>query len=214
MQTEEKKEYLKQWRIKNKEKIKVQSKEYRDSHKEERKEYGKQYRLENIEERKEYEKEYYNIHKEEKKESQKQYRDSHKEEHKKYEKEWRIKNKEKIKKHKKEYNDAHKEERKNYLNKNKEKHTIARKKYAKSLKFKKYNITEEKYIEIFNKQQGCCNICGRHQNEMKIALHIDHDHKTKKIRGLLCFKCNSLLGFADDNIIILTSAINYLKFNN
>jgi hypothetical protein len=214
MTEEDKKEYKRQWCIRNREKIKAQGKEYRDSHKEERKEYGKQYRLENIEERKKYEKEYYETHKEERKEGDKRYRDSHKEEHKKYEKEWRTKNKEKLKKSKKEYNDKHKEQRKNYLNKNKEKLKISQKKYSKNLKFKKYGIDEKQYIELYNKQEGKCAICGAHQNELKSALHIDHNHKTNKIRGLLCFKCNSLLGYANDNIIKLESAVNYLKIND
>ena len=164
--------------------------------------------------RKEYDKEYYNANKEEIKVQTKQYRDTHKEEHKEYEKQWRAENKEKIRIKKKEYRDTHQEEHKEYLEKNKENFKEVRKKHAKSLKFKKYGINEEQYVIMYNKQEGKCAICGTHQEELKSTLHIDHNHKTKKIRGLLCFKCNSLLGCANDNIIKLESAIIYLKNNN
>jgi len=40
--------------------------------------------------------------------------------------------------------------------------------------------------------------------------HLDHNHKTKEIRGVLCQKCNHLLGLASDNIEILRNAISYL----
>ncbi|NCA22781.1 MAG: hypothetical protein EBS86_16815, partial [Crocinitomicaceae bacterium] len=41
--------------------------------------------------------------------------------------------------------------------------------------------------------------------------HIDHDHKTGKVRGLLCRECNLLLGFSRDNIHLLEKAISYLQ---
>jgi len=67
---------------------------------------------------------------------------------------------------------------------------------------------------MFNKQNGCCKICKIHQSKLKSALHIDHNHSTNKIRGLLCNKCNQGLGLFNDNIILLTNSINYLKKND
>ena len=166
------------------------------------------------EERKEYDKKRYKLNKKTIAEQQKTYNASHVEERKNYNKQWRTENKEKLKKQKKKYNRKHKKERKDYLNKNKENFKLFKKQYDKSVKFKKYGIDEKQYIELYNKQEGKCAICGTHQNELKSALHIDHNHKTNKIRGLLCFKCNSLLGYANDNIIKLESAVNYLKIND
>jgi hypothetical protein len=40
---------------------------------------------------------------------------------------------------------------------------------------------------------------------------IDHDHKSGKIRGILCDKCNRMLGFANDSYNILIQAAEYLK---
>ncbi len=42
-------------------------------------------------------------------------------------------------------------------------------------------------------------------------LCIDHDHKTHKIRNLLCNNCNTGLGLFNDDILVLSSAIDYLK---
>ncbi len=74
-----------------------------------------------------------------------------------------------------------------------------------------YGITPEDYDVLYEKQQGRCAICGKHQSELKRALHIDHNHETKKVRGLLCMPCNSLLGYSYDNVEILKKAIEYLK---
>lgn len=51
-----------------------------------------------------------------------------------------------------------------------------------------------------------CAICG----EPTDNFHIDHDHKSGSVRGLLCFRCNYMLGYAKENIAILAAAIGYL----
>jgi len=57
-----------------------------------------------------------------------------------------------------------------------------------------YNMTNDDYNKLFQQQNGCCAICGKHQSEIKRRLDIDHDHSTNKIRGLLCRNCNQHLG--------------------
>jgi len=52
----------------------------------------------------------------------------------------------------------------------------------------KYGITPEQYDAILAHQKGVCAICERPPK--KNALCVDHDHKTLKVRGLLCFQCN------------------------
>lgn len=54
----------------------------------------------------------------------------------------------------------------------------------------KYGITADQYNELFNKQDGCCALCGKHQSELKMRLAIDHCHATAEIRSLLCQYCN------------------------
>lgn len=80
----------------------------------------------------------------------------------------------------------------------------------------KYGLSLEGYDKMFARQNGCCAICGRHQFEFNRHLDIDHNHKTGKIRGLLCNTCNMALGalFADTlGILNLQKAIEYLIQN-
>lgn len=83
------------------------------------------------------------------------------------------------------------------------------------LKFNKYTTVEE-YNKLLDEQQGCCAICGKEETTVSrwgtlAHLSIDHNHKTGKIRGLLCMRCNHLLGHSRDNINILFKAIQYLR---
>ncbi len=73
------------------------------------------------------------------------------------------------------------------------------------------NMTIKKYEVIKEEQNNCCKICGTNEIELKIQLCVDHNHKTGQVRGLLCDKCNNLLGKVKDNINILELAIDYLQ---
>jgi hypothetical protein len=55
------------------------------------------------------------------------------------------------------------------------------------------------------RQDGVCAICGRPNPE-----HVDHDHETGAVRGILCFNCNGGLGQFRDSIDALLSAASYL----
>lgn len=76
-----------------------------------------------------------------------------------------------------------------------------------------YNLTLEQYNEMLAKQQNRCLICKEEFNGTPYGQQIDHDHKTGKIRGILCGKCNTLLGLAHENIEILANAISYIEAN-
>lgn len=79
-----------------------------------------------------------------------------------------------------------------------------------------YGITLDEYADKLKAQNNCCAICGTQHLETNqvTRLHIDHCHKSKKIRGLLCTNCNKGLGHFHDNIEILKQAINYLNEQN
>lgn len=70
---------------------------------------------------------------------------------------------------------------------------------------KTYGLTYEQYLDLIEDQNGECAIC----REFK-ELHIDHCHKTGKIRALLCPECNKVLGLAKEKIDILQSMIVYI----
>lgn len=54
-----------------------------------------------------------------------------------------------------------------------------------------YNISEEDYDKMLVFQEGGCAVCSRPGASRR--LHVDHDHGTGLVRGLLCFQCNALL---------------------
>jgi hypothetical protein len=72
----------------------------------------------------------------------------------------------------------------------------------------KYNITVDQYETLKQKQDNRCAICGI---ELTGLSHIDHCHKTGKVRGILCFGCNIGIGHLKDDIKLLKSAIKYLE---
>lgn len=73
-----------------------------------------------------------------------------------------------------------------------------------------FGITLEQYDIMSETQGNVCAICGGiNPNGKRLA--VDHDHKTGKIRGLLCSKCNLALGNIKEQISILRSMENYIK---
>lgn len=93
--------------------------------------------------------------------------------------------------------------------KNKEKLDISSKKYQyqKKSNLKKYGLTLERYNDICKEQDNKCIICT---NPTEILV-VDHCHKSGNIRGLICFYCNTGLGYFKDEIETLKRAILYLQ---
>ena len=56
-----------------------------------------------------------------------------------------------------------------------------------------------------------CSICKENKPGGMGGWSVDHDHITKKFRGILCNRCNSLIGFAKDSLIVLSLATKYLR---
>jgi len=78
---------------------------------------------------------------------------------------------------------------------------------------KKFGSSEEDFEKRFKLQNSKCGICGIEREE-KRAFSLDHDHKTGRIRGILCTKCNLGLGYFSDNKDLLSKAVSYLEKNN
>ncbi len=82
-----------------------------------------------------------------------------------------------------------------------------------------YGLTPEKFQEMSDAQGGACAICQEPEtshspNGYVRRLSIDHCHKTGKVRGLLCAKCNSGLGSFRDIPDLMRVAIDYLELHN
>jgi hypothetical protein len=74
----------------------------------------------------------------------------------------------------------------------------------------KYGITADDFKQMFETQQGKCAICNE-EPKTKRGLHVDHDHETGKVRGLLCHGCNVALGSFKEDVTLLNKAIEYLR---
>ncbi len=113
-----------------------------------------------------------------------------------FQKTWRAENRAKIRGYENTYAEKHPE-----------------KVRAKQIRHKlvKYGLIPEQYDAILASQNGVCAICGLARGIKMLA--VDHDHKTNKVRGLLCQFCNTALGKFLDSVEILKRAISYLEKN-
>lgn len=83
-----------------------------------------------------------------------------------------------------------------------------------------YGITLEEYKELLIAQSGLCAICetpgidkpehGARKQGLTQRLHVDHDHVTGKVRGLLCGPCNRAIGLLRDDEKIIYAAADYV----
>jgi hypothetical protein len=69
-----------------------------------------------------------------------------------------------------------------------------------------YGLSIEKWDALLAEQGGGCAICGQTKK-----LHVDHDHKTQEVRGILCGGCNRALGCMDDDPERMLAAVRYLS---
>lgn len=84
-------------------------------------------------------------------------------------------------------------------------------KRIKSQRFRKFGLTEAKYNAALEKQAFKCALCTSPQPGGVGDWHIDHCHKTGRVRGLLCKNCNLGLGLFKDNPDLLEAGAVYLK---
>jgi len=122
---------------------------------------------------------------------------------------YRQAHKEEIAKNKRRYEKEHKEEiakrRKAYREENME--LFREREYL-----YKYGITLQQKYEMWESQDARCLGCKKEVDINKI--HVDHNHDTGEIRGLLCTQCNSIIGLAYENIQTLLSLVEYLREYN
>lgn len=80
-----------------------------------------------------------------------------------------------------------------------------------------YGLTLEQYEGMLKEQGHCCAICKNGRPDVsgkKTMFHVDHDHTTGKIRGLLCHSCNVSIGLMKDSPSLLRQAAEYLDSFN
>lgn len=76
----------------------------------------------------------------------------------------------------------------------------------------RYGITAEEVDVLLEKQRGLCAICSLIPDpKLRNPWHVDHDHSTGRVRGILCHSCNTALGNFKDDPEILRKALEYLQ---
>lgn len=71
-----------------------------------------------------------------------------------------------------------------------------------------YGLTLEQYDHLVIAQGNACAIC---RDAFKTTPNVDHDHRTRKVRGLLCKTCNRAIGLLKDAPGVLRRAAEYLE---
>jgi hypothetical protein len=94
-----------------------------------------------------------------------------------------------------------------YFKKYYQKHKV---KKAAQGRFRRYGITAEKFEELFQAQGRCCFIC-KTTEPAGVGWAVDHDHVLNTFRGILCNRCNTVLGMSRDNPAVLRRAAQYLE---
>ena len=114
------------------------------------------------------------------------------------------------------HKDKEKAAREIYYSKNKKEILERQQKYNKENPIKRknamlkyeYGITLDDYNKMFNEQEGKCAICQRHQNELTRTLCVDHNHKTNKVRALLCLTCNTDVSVVENRLEEMMKYLN------
>jgi hypothetical protein len=114
----------------------------------------------------------------------------------------------------KSYREAHPDRVRKWISANKTRWNELKRKYRKahpqqSNNLSKYGLSKHDYKEMLVRQGGKCAICGCVPNGKRLS--VDHDHKTGKVRKLLCNSCNLALGLLKDDVSLFEKAIEYLK---
>lgn len=108
-----------------------------------------------------------------------------------------------------EYRRMNREKNNKYNAANRDKQLLKNQKY--NLK-RHYGMTLADYDRLLESQEGKCAICERVPGQsLHKRLYVDHDHDTKVIRGLLCYRCNASLGQFGDNIEGVMRVAGYLR---
>jgi hypothetical protein len=81
--------------------------------------------------------------------------------------------------------------------------------HANFLLQRRYGVSADEVAEMVRQQGGTCAIC-----RIKPAVHVDHDHATGRVRGILCFACNRGLGKVGDGAGVLQAMLVYLRENS
>lgn len=123
-----------------------------------------------------------------------------------------YKDEQKGKEYQRQYREKYKDKRKEYQKQYRDSHDFSeyKKEWYQSKRFDKYGITKQVFEVMLNAQKHACAICLTPFAE-QLRPHVDHDHVTKAVRGLLCLHCNTGIGQLRDSPKLVYRALCYLE---
>jgi hypothetical protein len=147
--------------------------------------------------------------KEKEKEKNRRWRQNNLEKARQTQRDWQAANKEKCKEYSHNWRINNPERAKEQSRANNKRHPERMR--EKAWRDRGINLTVAEYNLMLEGQDGLCAICKKPQDVFKKWFAVDHDHHTGKIRGLLCFHCNSGIGKFEDSLELLVRAVDYIK---
>lgn len=117
---------------------------------------------------------------------------------------WRARNPEKVLERGRIYDRSRYEKRKPFIRDYQREYQRKNKSMSRHYRLKHvYGITQDDYNSLFKKQNGQCSCCGRHQTDIGKVLCVEHNHKSGKVRGLVCHRCNLAIAVIENKEICL-----------
>lgn len=139
--------------------------------------------------------------------ARKYYRSKYKVKKNAYSETWRKQNPEKVRAYRKKGYQKAKQEGRIY--------TLAHRRGATFARIKKnYGITKDQYMQLLINSCGRCDACGEQFINKSHSSHVDHNHVTGKVRGLLCHGCNLALGLLHEDPKKISQLLKYLEERN
>lgn len=124
-----------------------------------------------------------------------------------YHRQWRQKNREKLNRWSREYAKLNPDK----VKESKRKYTRTHAERCKNYRLQyEYGITKKQFDHMVISQNNQCAICSKQFADTKDTC-VDHNHAINTVRQLLCKKCNHAIGLFDENVLILSKAVDYLN---
>jgi len=91
---------------------------------------------------------------------------------------------------------------------------VCQREAVRDARYRKLGVSRDEYLAVLHGQLGACAICAAKEKPVgrnTRGLHLDHNHATGARRGVLCSRCNQVIGRVGESIELLEKTIAYLK---
>ena len=132
-----------------------------------------------------------------------------------YQRAWRAAHAEEQREYLARYRETNPHRSRDYMRESTAKDPVKVKRWRRMRNLRAYGLTIDEYEGMLIRQRGLCAICGHAETRLRAGipqrLHVDHDHVTGRVRGLLCSRCNRGVGAFRDDPAVFRRAARYLS---